>query len=174
MPALLTMMSRPPNRSTAAATSASTSAPEVTAHRHSDVVAAELRNRGFGCLEIHVAEHDPRALADEALRDGETQSLCTTGDNCGLTGQQRHTITVLPSTPRTRDIIAHHISYMIAPGPRPTGLPTAGNPNRIAEEGALIYAHRCRRRRRFSADPRADPALRPHRRRPAGAGDSGH
>ncbi len=84
------MMSRPPNRSTAAATSASTSSALVTSQRTAsgDVVAAELLGGGFGRGEIEIAEHHPRTLGDEPLGDREAQALRTAGDDRGLTGQQ--------------------------------------------------------------------------------------
>ncbi len=39
----------------------------IAAHRDGDVVAAEFGRRGLCRLEIHVAEHHPRALVNEAL-----------------------------------------------------------------------------------------------------------
>ena len=66
----------------------------IAADRHGDVIAAELRRRGLGCLEIHVTEHYPCPFGNEPLRYGETQTLGTAGNNCGLTLQQRHLITV--------------------------------------------------------------------------------
>src|ERR1700742_2972065 len=63
----------------------------VAAHCDGDVVAAELLGRGLRCLEIHVTEYYPGTFVNEPLRDGETQPLGATGEDCGLTGQQRHT-----------------------------------------------------------------------------------
>ena len=39
--------------------------------------------------------HYVQNLGNEPLRYGEAQALGTAGDDCGLTGQQRHLITVL-------------------------------------------------------------------------------
>ena len=130
MPALLTMMSSAPNPSTAAPTNASTSSADVTSQRTADgdVVTAQLLGRDLGCLEIHVTEHDPCALGDEPLRDGETQSLGATGNDRGLTGQQRHTITVLLSSPERGH---HRTSYFIydrCPGGGPCRALTATAP----------------------------------------------
>src|SRR5581483_12132196 len=58
----------------------------IAAHRRGDVIATELRRRGLSCLEIYVTEHHPCTLVNKPLRYGETQSLSTSGDNCGLTG----------------------------------------------------------------------------------------
>lgn len=77
MPALFTMMSRPPNRSTAAATSASTSALEVTSQRTARATSGlpRLPHGGFGCRQVQIAEHHPGAFGHETLRDGQAEPL---------------------------------------------------------------------------------------------------
>ena len=90
MPALLTMMSRPPKCSTAAATSASTSSALVTSQRTAkrDIGTAELLGGGFRRGEVEIAEHHAGALGDEALGDRITQALRTAGDDRCLICQQ--------------------------------------------------------------------------------------
>ena len=60
----------------------------VAAHGERDVVTAELLGRRLGRAEVQIAEHHPRALGDEPLRDREAQSLRTARDDRRLTGQQ--------------------------------------------------------------------------------------
>ena len=89
MPALFTMMSRPPKCSTAAATSASTSSALVTSHRTARVASEpELLGGGFCRGEVEIAEHHLGTLGDEALRDRIAQALRTAGDDRYLICQQ--------------------------------------------------------------------------------------
>ena len=105
---------------------------DVTSQRtaRATLVAAQLGGRFLRRLEIHVAEHHPGALGDEALGDGKAQTLRSTRDDCGLTAQQRHT-DHRPHcfAPPGTGVIQHHISYMILPighqGGRPPNRSTA-------------------------------------------------
>ena len=95
IPALLTMMSRPPNRSTAAATNASTSAAEVTSHRTAAATSAppEPGGCGLGRCQVEITQHHPGALGHEPLGDRQAQTLRSAGHDRSTTCQQRHVIT---------------------------------------------------------------------------------
>ena len=94
---------------------ASTSAAWVTSQLHGqcDVVTAQLLGGDLGRLEVHVAEHHPRAFRDESLGDGETQTLGTARDHRSLTAQQRHldhaSLSVLAPTRAAIDPISYFI-----------------------------------------------------------------
>ncbi|GAA4541532.1 hypothetical protein GCM10023161_24090 [Mycobacterium paraffinicum] len=66
---------------------------DITADRDRYVITAQLLGHDLGFLEVDVAEHNPGALGDKALRDGKPQSLRSARDYRGLTCQQRHLVT---------------------------------------------------------------------------------
>jgi hypothetical protein len=59
------------------------------------VIAAQLFRRGLSGTEVQIAEHHTRPLGDELFRDRIPETLRTTRDDGGLSGQQRHLITPL-------------------------------------------------------------------------------
>src|SRR6202000_2158901 len=63
---------------------------DIAPDRDRDVVTAQLLGHDLGFLEIDVAEYNSRPLGDKALRDGQTQTLRSTGYYRRLTCQQRH------------------------------------------------------------------------------------
>jgi len=92
MPALLTITSSDPNVSTVCASIASISAALVTSQRATAATSGppSLAAAACGRLEVEVAEHDPRPLPDEHLRDGEADALRAAGDDRGTSFEDRH------------------------------------------------------------------------------------
>src|ERR1700687_5834452 len=66
---------------------------DVASHARRNLRPAEALRRSLGGLEVQIAENHFGPLGDEALRNGETQPLCTAGNDRCLAGQQRHLIT---------------------------------------------------------------------------------
>jgi hypothetical protein len=61
-----------------------------------------VASRRLGRTEVQIAQHHARALGDELLRDGKSQALRTARDDGGLTGQQRHLITLFAGQAQSR------------------------------------------------------------------------